>query len=128
MRIAERLLERIDLRDAVEPAPVARQLADDPEAMGRPQQQMEAAVGEALVLGDEAGAADLVRRRVARHLARTLGPDRDHPDPAIARERVLHHLAVARLEDVEGNACPPAAAPRSRAERAGASPTRAQHT
>jgi hypothetical protein len=99
--VAERLVERVHLGDSIEAAALARQLADDAEAMRRAQQEVEAAVGQPLVLRDEAGAADLVRRRIARHLPRSLGPHRDHPDPAVARERVLHHLAIARLEDVE---------------------------
>jgi hypothetical protein len=37
-------------------------------------------------------------------VARVLGRHGDHPDAALGVEDVLHHLPVARLEDVEGYA------------------------
>lgn len=53
------------------------------------------------MLRDEARAADREHRRIPGHLAQRVAAHRDHADAPLARDRVGHHGAIARLEDVQ---------------------------
>src|SRR6185369_1602805 len=77
---------------------VAGDLADQPEAVRAQQDDVEAAVVELLDADDLAEAADLVQRRL---IVLVEAQRLDHPDPRRAVDRVAHHLAVARLENVQ---------------------------
>ena len=96
--VVERLDDRLDAREPVGPAVV---LAGDPELLEAAQHDVVAAVGEPLDVRDDARAADRVDRRPPLVVALPPGPQQHHADHAIAVERVGHHLAVARLEDVQ---------------------------
>jgi hypothetical protein len=101
--VARGVGERLRLGDAIEALRLARQLGDHPEAMGPPEQELIAPVGETPVLGHDSCAAHLVERRIAGELVGVLGAHRDHADATVARERVRSELAVARLEHVQRN-------------------------
>ena len=124
-------VEPLDLGDAVEPPGSGASSRSTRKRAVPSRSEVEAPVGEALERLDEARAADLEERRVAGHLLACSGSTVAMPIARSPRERALHHLAVARLEDVQRRAHAAERARRSRAERAAASPdarSRAQDT
>ena len=76
-------------------------LLDDPEAFEPAQDEVVAAVGQPLDVGQHAAAADRIDRRPSLVVPVPSRPQQHHPDHAIAGQRVGDHVAVARLEDVQ---------------------------
>ena len=104
---------------AIEPLTLRRLLGQDAEAVHSVQQDVVAAIGEALGLATKPAQPTSKTGGSPAMLVRVLRPHRHHPDASVARERVGGHLAIARLEDVERNAHASGRARRSRAETAG---------
>ena len=106
----------VDVREPVRPAGV---LAGDAELLDAAQHDVVAAVGERLGVGDHAGAADREDRRPALVVRLVARLQQHHADDAIALQRVGHHRAVARLEDVQRQEHVRETARRSAAGRSG---------
>lgn len=78
-------------------------LLNQSDTLATKKKQVESTVGKAIVLDDPPDAADLVDRNGLE--ARRASPDRarlDHRDEVVVLEGILGHLAVSRLEDVQG--------------------------
>ena len=90
--------ERLDLRDAIRAAAI---LVRHAELFDPAQHDVVAAVVERLGMRDDAGTANRVDRRPALVVSLVARPQQHHADNPIAAQRVAHHLAISRLEDVQ---------------------------
>ena len=91
------VVERLDVDLGAAIGRVDLGLADQAETVRSQQHDVEAAVVEFLDPDNVADASDLVQRRIVIVEIERL----DHPDLPRALDRVLDHLAVARLEDMQ---------------------------
>jgi hypothetical protein len=92
------VLELLDAREPIEaiiPAPL--QQAEAPLAVG---EDVGPPVGELVRRADHRHAPDVARARDGFHIASCRDRDVRDPEPAVSREAIGEHLAVARLEDV----------------------------
>jgi len=76
-------------------------LADDSKPFDSPQDDVEPPIVQALRVRDDAAAPDGIHRRTPLVVALPARPQQHHADHPIRVERVGHHVAIARLEDVE---------------------------
>ena len=90
-----------ELLDGGEAVGLAGLLLEHPEAGLPEEQDVVPPVVEPLVLDDRPGAAERVDRRPPLVVLLVPGLEEDDADRAVRPERVLDHLPVARLEDVQ---------------------------
>ena len=93
-----RYMGRFDMRDAIR---MTALFASHPEFFQPPEHDVEAPVRQRLGMGDEAGTSDWIHRRTACVVRLEARSEQHHADDAIAGKRILHHRAIARLEDVQ---------------------------
>ena len=94
------VLEDLNLGRAIEFAGL--DLAAHADTFPAQEQDVEAAIGQTLVLNDLAQTSDFLEwRRLGPGLSLGKRTDLDHRDQPIAGQGVLGHLAVARLENME---------------------------
>jgi len=75
--------------------------AGDAEAIEAAENDVVAAVWKLFAMRDQSAAPDAVHRRPPFIVGFPPFAEQRHPDHAVGCERVGHHLAVPRLEDVE---------------------------
>ncbi len=79
------------------------QLADDSDAAHAQKEEVEAAIGEALVLQDATETTDVDQGRTVDIVHFEAGTALNQCNPLIRAECVVGHFAITRLEDMEGN-------------------------
>jgi hypothetical protein len=99
--VAQRLEDRLDVGDAVAAMVI---LLPHAELLEPAQHEVVAAIAGPVRVSDEPGAADLVDVRPPFVVPLPPRPQQHHSDNPIAIERVRHHVAVPRLEDVQRQA------------------------
>jgi hypothetical protein len=99
--------ERLDYRlDLDLPVRMLARRFLQPHARQPREPDVEAPVGQTLVVEDLAQPRDRQHRRRARQFMHMALEHRAHHDPAVRVEQIEHHLAVARLEHVQRHARP----------------------